>query len=765
MIRRLIIFFLFLMAALLIRIGYLYNEVGKAIAPVTVESPTIFYGHPLEIRKGVHLGNIHFTERLHKLSYKKVPKKPTMAGTFSQDRAQIRLFLRHQESENPILRRGPVDISLKDGRVISLTAADGKELDFIRIEPEEIGRMAGAKAESRYTVTLSAISPHLQQAVIACEDKRFYSHFGIDILAIGRSLLADKRQQQFAQGASTITQQLAKNFFLTPQKTVMRKLREAELALALELRYTKKQILEMYLNIIYLGQTGSREIYGVEDAAGFYFSKRSRDLSLEEAALLAGIIHAPNRYKLSRNPQAAQERRNSVLSRMKKLAMISEEDLRRAINAPLRIHTGADPARLSSYFIDYIIRITKDELDTEKPYNTGYRYYTTLDPFLQAAAEEAVARGLEEIEKRALSAPEPLQAALVAVDPKTGWISAMVGGRSYSQTRFNRALDAKRQSGSAFKPFVLLAALTQSLKKHKNLTLSTTISGEPISLATPEGIWTPINFENKKYGMITIRQAIEDSVNTATVRMAQEVGFDEVVKTAREAGITSPLSPVPSLPLGSFEVTPVELAYAYAAIASGGIQFERFPLLSVTTADGDKIITRKVKSKKAFDSRITYLVGYALEGVLTRGTAKEAQALKINYPVAGKTGTTNGNRDSWFVSYTPDIVCAVWVGYDSGVDTGLTGAAGALRINARFLRTLYSKAQPLARIPPKGIETAVIDPQSGYLATALCPQRFPESYLTGTAPQETCPDHPENNFANKLRKKMRNAGQYLRDLF
>jgi len=771
LIRRHLFLFLFLflaaalIAGLLLRFSYLYVEVGKGIAESDGESPTIFYGRPLEISKGVHLGNIRFAERLKRLSYREVAGLPSATGTFSKDGKHIRIFLRNKENGENEHARGLVDIALRNGRVTTLTSAAGKALESLQLEPEEISRIMSLKLDSRHQVALSAVSPYLQNAVIASEDAHFYSHFGIDLLAIGRAFFTDLKEQRFAEGGSTITQQLAKNFFLSPQKTVARKLREVELAVALELRYSKKQILEMYLNKIYLGQTGAESIYGVEDAASIYFSKRAQDLSLEEAALLAGIIHAPNRYLLFRNSKAAKERRNKVLSRMQKLAMIPEDEFLRASNAPVQLRSGLAPVHLSSYFIDYIQRITKEEMGTERLYHTGYRYYTTLDPMQQAAAEEAVTRGLEEIEKKARPAKEPLQAALVAIDPKTGLMTAMVGGRNYGQTRFNRAVDARRQPGSAFKPFVLLAALAQTSAVREKMTLSTLVSGEPITLDTPEGKWTPSNFEDKKYGKITIRKTIEDSINTATVRLANDVGFPDVLKTARLAGIKSPLLPVGSMALGSFEVTPVELAYAYATIASGGIRFEPFSLFSVTTSEGDAIITRMASSKQALDLRVTYLAGNALEGVLTRGTAKEAKVLKINFPVSGKTGTTNGNRDSWFVCYTPDIVCAVWVGYDSGADTGLTGAAGALRISARFLTALYSQSGPQAAIVPEGIEKASIDPVSGYLATALCPQTFQEAYLTGTAPKETCPDHPVNPVRDAIRNKMRDAGGFFRNLF
>ena len=754
-----------LFAVMVLRIGYLYIEVGKGIAEGDGGSPTIFYGRSLEVSKGLHLGNVHFAERLGRLAYKRVAGKPSKSGTYSQDEKHIRIFLHRNGIDKDERENGPVDIAIQDGRVAALTTLAGKELDSIKLEPEEIGRIMSMKLDSRHQVRLSDISPHLQNAVIASEDSHFYSHFGLDVLAIGRAFVTDIKEQRFAEGGSTITQQLAKNFFLSPKKTVARKLREAELAVALELRYSKKQILEMYLNKIYLGQTGIDRIYGVEDAASIFFSKRAKDLSIEESALLAGIIHAPNRYALFRNAAAARDRRNKVLARMQKLDMISKNEFLKASEAPVRLRSGVTPVHLSSYFIDYIQRITKDEMGTERLYHTGYRYYTTLDPVQQVMAEEAVTRGLETIGKAARRAPEPLQAALVAIDPKTGTITAMVGGRNYGQTRFNRAIDAKRQPGSAFKPFVLIAALSQSLAGKGNWTLSTQVSGEPISLPTPEGMWSPSNFEDKQYGMITIRKTIEDSVNTATTRLANDVGFQNVLDAARLAGVKSPLLPVPSMALGSFEVTPLELVYAYTTLAAGGIRYEPFSLFSVTAADGDPIIDRRMKRRQAIDPRVAYLAGFALEGVIDRGTAKDAKSLKIDFPVSGKTGTTNGNRDSWFVSYTPDIVCAVWVGYDTGLDTGLTGAAGALRINARFLRAFYSQARPQPAAVPQGIETALIDPESGYLATVLCPHTFREAYLAGTAPKESCPDHRVNPVMDAVRSKMRDARDFLRGLF
>jgi penicillin-binding protein 1B len=739
--------------------------VGRGVAGDAWEVPSILYGRPTEVRTGDHLGNLRFTERLRRLSYKRVAGNPAAAGTWSEDADRVRIHTRDYRVEETPHIGGPVEIRVRGGRVVSIVSSAGIPLESIHLEPEEIGRILGPRMESRRIVPLSAIPPSLQRAVLAAEDARFYSHFGIDVVGVARALVKNLRERRFAQGGSTITQQLAKNFFLSPKKTIGRKLREAELALALELRYPKKTILEMYLNKIYFGQEGARGIYGVEEAAGFYFSKRTADLTLEEAAMLAAVIRSPNRYSPFRAPAAAKDRRNTVLARMRQLGMIGEEEYRRASHAPVRTRARPSPANRAAYFADYIQRVTEDDLGGEKLFRTGYRFYTTLDPAQQAAAEEAVAKGLAEIEKTARHAGEPLQAALVAVDPATGEMTAMVGGRGYGETQFNRAADARRQPGSAFKPFVLLAAMEGAARGKGKTTLSTIVSGEPVTVPGPAEPWTPSNFEGKLYGEITVRKAIEESVNTATVRLALDVGLPEVVSTARAAGIGSPLSAVPSAALGSFEVTPVELAYAYATIASGGVRYDPFPLFSATTADGAILTSAKVRWERALDPRAAYLTGYAMEGVLDRGTAKSAKGMGIWFPASGKTGTTDGNRDSWFVGFTPDVVCAVWVGYDSGADTGLPGAKGALRIWARFLRALYPESGPVTLLPPEGIETAEIDPESGFLATTACPQTLREAYLAGTAPKEPCPLHPMNPVVDTFRRGVHGIVDLLRDLF
>jgi penicillin-binding protein 1B len=341
----------------------------------------------------------------------------------------------------------------------------------------------------------------------------------------------------------------------------------------------------------------------------------------------------------------------------------------------------------------------------------------------------------------------------------------MVGGRGYGETQFNRAADARRQPGSAFKPFVLLAAMEQAVRGKGKITLASPLSGEPLSVNTPEGTWTPGNFEGKEYGTISVRRMIEDSVNTAAVRLALQVGLPEVVSAARDAGVAGRLSPVPSLALGSFEVTPVELAYAYATLASGGRRHKPFPLEAIVGPGGETVYAGKSGGEQAVDPRAAWLVTYALEGAVERGTGRAVRASGIGFPVAGKTGTTDNYRDSWFAGYTPEVACVVWVGRDSGKETGLSGAAGALRIWTRFMKALSPASGPRALAVPQGVVSAVIDPASGYLATTACPEQFTEAFIEGTAPKETCPLHPVHPLVDTFRKGLRGIGDFFRNLF
>jgi penicillin-binding protein 1B len=752
----------------LLHAGYLYYQVGTGIARDAWDVPSILYGRPAVIRPGDPVDNLRLPERLRRLSYQKVPGVPETPGTWSEEPDRIRIHTRGVaggDAPRPGVRAA---IGIAERRVASLETSSGAPLEELILEPEEIARILGPKMESRRLVPLAAVPKHLQDAVLAAEDSRFYTHFGIDFVGVLRALMTNLRRMRIVQGGSTITQQLAKNFFLSPKRSIWRKIREAELAIIIELRFSKEEIFQAYLNKIYFGQEGPRGIYGVEDAANFYFSRSVGELTLEEAALLAGIIRSPHRYSPLRMADAARNRRNWVLSRMAALGMISRNEEDRARLTPLRTNPRRVPVGIAEYYVDYIERAAEESLGAGRLSRTGYRFYTSLDPGHQSAAEKAVAEGLAELGRRTIPAGgdrEPLQAALVAVDPATGELTAMVGGRGYAETQFNRAADARRQPGSAFKPFVLLAAMEQAVRGKGTVTLASRISGEPLSLETPDGIWTPANFEGKEYGEISIRRMIEESVNTGAVRLSQEVGLPGVIAAAREAGIENPITPVPSLSLGSFEVTPVELSYAYATIASGGTRFRPFTLRAVTDSEGNLLREENPVREQTVDPRAAFLVTYALEGVLDRGTGHAARLAGVDFPAAGKTGTTDAFRDSWFAGYTPDLVCVVWVGRDTGGPTGLTGSSGALRIWTKFMKSVYpAGGRASFRVPP-GITMAEIDPESGYLATSACPQPFPEAFPDDLVPRETCPLHPSHPLVDTMRKGWRGLRDFLDSLF
>ncbi len=756
---------LILAGGIVLRYGYLYARVSTGLARDAWEVPSILYGRSATIRAGDAVAALRLPERLARLSYKRVTGIPDRPGTWSEEPDRIRIYTRD-------FRQGETDhigfkatMTIADGRVASLQTQSGEPADAVRLEPEEVARILGPRLESRRLVPLSAIPKSLQDAVLAAEDARFYSHQGIDSLGILRALGTNLRRMRLVQGGSTITQQLAKNFFLTPKRSLWRKFREIELAVLLEIRYSKREILEAYLNKIYLGQEGPRGIYGVEEAARFYFSKGVADLSLEESALLAGIISSPNRYSPLRRVEVARDRRDWVLGRMRKLGTIDEARYRKALRTPVRTNPRRVPVNLAAYFVDYIRRTAGEALGDERLYQTGYRFYTSLDPVHQAAAETAVAEGLAELDRGDRDG-EPLEAALVAIDPASGEMTAMVGGRGYDETQFNRAADARRQPGSAFKPFVLLAAMRQAVSGKGKVTLASRISGEPLSVPVPGGTWEPANFGGEIYGGMTVRGMIENSVNTAAVRLAMDAGLKSVADAARAAGIASPLAPVPSIALGSFEVTPVELAYAYATLASGGTRFGPFALHAVLGADGALLAAPKPsRDDGAIDPRAAYLVTHALEGVLDRGTARAARDAGVDFPAAGKTGTTDDFRDSWFVGYTPDLVCAVWVGRDSGRSSGLSGAAGALRIWTRVMKAAYPAGSRRTFVVPPRIATAEIDPESGLLATSGCPQRYLEAFPEELVPTETCPLHPARPLVDTVRKGFRGLGEFFRNLF
>lgn len=586
-----------------------------------------------------------------------------------------------------------------------------------------LGTLADGPDELRIPTPLDDFPDHVIDAVLAVEDRRFLEHGGIDFRRIAGAMVANVRAGGIAEGGSTITQQLAKNLWLDARRTPLRKVREAALAIAVELRHDKREILEAYLNEIYLGQDGGRAIHGIPAAARHYFDREVDDITLAEAALLAGMIHAPNRLAPHRHPNDARARRDLVLRLMMEQDRIDEGDLRRARRSAVRVRMrGSDPLD-GRYFRDLVRRDIPRRLPAR-----GGALYTTLDATLQRAAERAVEQGLDR-----LGLPEA-QAALVAIDPRSGDVLAMVGGRRYAASQFNRAVDARRQPGSAFKPVVALAALArEGGDASPAYTLASVVPDEPLSVRTRSGPWEPANYDGSFRGPVSVRQALEQSLNVPFARIGLEIGADRIVTTAHRMGITSELRAVPSIALGSSEVTLLELVRGYGVLAAGGQLAPTRTVLASHRGSEVSEATPESVVETVVDPATAFLVTSALEGAVIRGTASGLSGTRYRGDLAGKTGTSNDWRDAWFIAYSPTLVVGVWVGFDDGRSLRHTGATAAVPIVGRFLDAVPRAAQREGFEAPDGIEMAHVS-QGGDGWFDACGAR--EYFLEGTAPED-----------------------------
>jgi penicillin-binding protein 1A len=624
--------------------------------------------------------------------------------------------------------------------------------------------------ERRFDVTLDRVSPHMVQAVLAIEDQRFYDHYGIDPWRIGGAALANLRSIEWAQGGSTITQQLARLSFLTREKSLRRKAKEAFLALRIERQFTKDQILELYLNKVYLGAG----LYGVEAAARGYFGKPAADLAPAEAALLAGLIQAPSAYAPTSHLDRAVARRGVVLEQMAQAGFLDEVEAASLARSPVTLVDGFEHERVGAYFKQAVTRELVDRFGWDLVAKGGLRVYTTFDPAAQAAAEAAVASGLDAIERRAgfrhptrgepaaggaEGAPGYLQGALVALDPTTGEVRALVGGRDYDESQFDRVTQAWRQPGSAFKPFVYAAALEMGY------TPATLITGLDEPMDTPEGAWVPEDGHSDASAM-TVRAALRTSSNRAAVQVLRAVGIPRAVTYSGRLGVLAP--PVPSLVLGSGDVTLLSMTTAYGAFANGG--WRRSPVLvrRVEDADGAVLLTAEPESERVVSEETAFIMAQLLADVLDRGTGYAARQAGFRLPAAGKTGTTNEYKDAWFVGFTPDLVAGVWVGFDQPQRIMANGYASQLAapIWGRFMRAATGSASNDWIERPDDVVAVEICRESGLLPGAGCSRvaRVDETGATGwksaigveyfqrgTVPEERCPIHGWTSFVGSFR--------------
>lgn len=588
---------------------------------------------------------------------------------------------------------------------------------IIETPPTEIlaanGQRLWSSGPAAY-VTLDQVATDFIDAIVATEDHRFWEHKGINKLRIAKALVLNMFRRGAPQGASTITQQLAKNLFFNFRKTYWRKFRELLVALQIEAQFSKRQILEAYINQISFGP-GAR---GVEQAARKFFGKSALELDLSEAALLAGLPKSPTRYNPLRHFQQAKARQRVVLQRMVAVGFLTQLQAEEAWQRSLKLNSGRGPVISAGHFIDWVLRILEDRYGADVVYHGGLKVTTTLDPRLQSLAQQSVSQGLQRLEgsfQPAAKTTDRLQAALVAVQVNSGAVKAMVGGRDYQESAFNRALDARRQPGSAFKPFLYYAAF-ESL----DFTPATVMEDRPVRIAVPgQSDWVPRNFGRSHRGPMILKEAFVHSVNTIAAQLVQKVGPKAVVEVARRCGIESRLEPVYSVALGTSEVSPLEMAGAFATFAGGGIRRRPFCIWKVEDSFGRVLEEALVQQEKVIDPVVAYQLVDMMQAVVDRGTGRVVRTMGFSRPAAGKTGTTNKFRDAWFIGFTPNLSTAVWVGCDHGTPlkdrngAGMTGGRAAAPIWAGFMLAATAGDSPRPFVIPGQIVFANCDPVSG----------------------------------------------------
>jgi penicillin-binding protein 1B len=730
---------------------YLSNQVEKRFSARRWSIPSTVYSDTTLLYPGQRFDPSLFKEKLVNLGYHRVNHLPSRKGEIQIRPDALDIFL--NDLKTPWTQRAgfPVQIGFSEDRIGTISRRDsGETIPILELEPEEIMQFFGPERERRQLISIEQVPEHLIRAILAAEDHRFFQHYGVDFRGILRALVTNLRHGAIRQGGSTLTQQLAKNYFLTAARTITRKLKEVLLAVIIELKYDKREILEIYLNEIYLGQKGSVAINGIGEASYFYFGKPVKHLTLSEAAIIAGLIKAPNHYSPYRDITRCRSRRDAVLQAMHRWEWITQAALQTALKQPIKAVGFIVSDTKAPYFIDYLTEQLNTLYRPQDLSSLGLAIYTTLDTQVQRAAEKALTKGLTRLEssnaKLQRAAPEEkLQGAIVVMQPKTGHILALVGGRNYSVSQFNRITQARRQPGSAFKPIVYLSSLSQ-------FTPTSLLSNDPKSYTVNGKLWQPRNFEPVTEYTVSLKDALKKSYNLATVDLAMQTGLEHIVDMAARFHFSTPIKPYPSLALGAFEVIPIELARAYCVFAAEGVQ--PFPLsLKGVVDEHDKILEHQhLNIARLITPAEAFVMNSMLQSVVKEGTARSLQWRGVSWPVAGKTGTTNNFRDAWFVGYTPDILALVWVGFDNADPIEATGAAAALPIWADLMDAIPQYRSETDFKMPQGVEKILVCSVTGRPAVAGCPEPTEVYFLTGHTPQGLCPLHDKGGFAGKIIK-------------
>jgi penicillin-binding protein 1B len=704
-------------------IAYLDAKITSTFTDKMWELPAKVYARPLELFAGARLSAADLAYELEVLGYRKVTRTSS-PGQVARNRDRFEIYTRGFvfPGEKEPARRILVDLSGE--RVERITAA-GKGVDLMRLDPVQIGGIYPLHGEDRLLVRLADVPPTLRDGLLAVEDRQFYEHWGFSLTGIARAAWRNMRSGQVVAGGSTITQQLVKNYYLTPERTLLRKVTELVMAVLLDLHYDKNQILESYINEVYLGQDGPRSVHGFALASRHYFDAPLNQLGLHQQALLIGMIKGPSLYNPNRNPKRALERRNVVLVEMAQQGVITEAQSRAAQARPLDLNNKHLIRDSFPAYLDLVRRQLRQEYRDEDLTTLGLSIFTPFDPLLQRQIESSTTAVLDQLNKGG-----ELESASVVTRFDSGEVAALVGGRSVRYAGFNRALDARRPAGSLMKPAVYLAALEQP----RRYSLATVLADTPMKVKVAGGqLWEPRNYDRKVHGDVLLYQALAHSYNLATARLGMDIGLDRVVDMLHRLGIEGDIPEVPALSLGAGEYSPMDMAAMYQTIAAGGFRMPLRSIREVVDAHGEPLKRYPLEYDRTVSLQATNLLTYALRAVVREGTGRGAyRYLPANFDVAGKTGTTNDGRDSWFAGFSGDLLTVTWVGRDDNAATGLTGSTGALRVWAHFMAA--ASERPLGYRMPDGMETAWVDDQNGYLTGEGCPHARLLPFITGSEP-------------------------------
>jgi penicillin-binding protein 1B len=728
-----------------IRIEERFSERRWSIPSKVFSDTTLLY-------PGQRINRELFHEKLLNLDYRSVSHLPGKKGEMQIAPASIDIYLHDLKTPWQTRQGFPIRMTFDRDRIQAIKRADnGKEIPILELEPEEIMLFFGPERERRQLVSIKEVPEHLIHAVLAAEDSRFFQHHGVDPRGILRAFIANLRHGAIKQGGSTLTQQLAKNYFLTPERTVGRKLKEVLLSVVMEIKYEKNDILEIYLNEIYLGQKGSASINGVGEASYFYFGKSVTELSRAESATLAGLIKAPNHYSPYLDKALCRDRRNDVLRAMHARGWLVEKKLQSDLQDPVNTVGFTVHGKKAPYFIDYLAEQLKGLYRPQVLSSLGLSIFTTIDTQVQMAAEKALTKGLARLEQlnpslKRSAAAEQLQGAIIVMQPKTGYILAMVGGRSYSISQFNRITQAKRQPGSAFKPLVYLASLDEFKP-------TSFLSNDSKTYVVDGKDWEPQNFQPVTAFTVTLRDALKMSYNLATVDLAMQIGLGRIVNLTSRFNFSTTIKPYPSLALGAFEVIPLELARAYCVFAADGVQPYPLSLKGVVNENSETLEQKHMEIERLIPPDKAFIMNYMLQSVVTEGTARSLKRKGISWPVAGKTGTTNDFKDAWFVGYTPEILALVWVGFDNGDTISATGSSAALPIWADLINNIPQYISASKFSVPSGVEKRTVCSVTGLLFFEnACPHPVEEYFLFKHIPTENCGLHQKSGTKNNIYK-------------